>query len=502
MTLSMSSIMLSMSIVDWIVVFTYLGCVMAVGRYFARRQHNSQDFFVGGRRMPWLAVALSVVASLASTVGYLGDPGEVIQHGIGFLIRLAAIPLALWFTIAFIVPYFQKAECTTAFELLGQRFGRRMQLFGVVVWAYMQVAFLGLVLLLASRLIAQIIDIPNVWVILVIGTASLLYTSAGGIQSVIWTDVVQFVILASGAVVTLVVVAIETQTGPGVWWAEVSGATHELPPIFSWDFTERHTWVGAIFFGFVVNICYNASDQVVVQRYFATPRARLMMVASYVAGAAFTILTLAVGAALLSYYQTVPNALPSGVEEVMSEEFADKAFPHFIATALPMGLTGLVIAALLGAAQSTLDSGVNSLAAVLLNDVLAPAKRTAEENLQTARRMTRYVGAGVIAMAMLVDNLPGTNNIVDTAQKVVHLGLGPLGGLFLVAMFFPTASRTAAHAALWSGLVAAVFFAFARQLSGREVLSPLLIIPVSWLVTLVAAAAITFVSPDRHSGGM
>jgi len=483
------------NIIDWTIVAIYLGCVMAVGRYFARRLQSSKDFFLGGRRIPWLAVALSVVASLASTVGYLGDPGEVIQHGIGFLIRLAAIPLAMVFTVFVIVPYFQKSDCTTAFELLGRRFGRRTQLFGVAIWAYMQVAFLGLVLLLASRLIAQMLGIPNVWIILVIGIASLVYTSAGGMQSVVWTDVVQFVILAVGAVTTLAVVAIHTHTGPSEWWNQVSGTTHELPPFFSWDFTERHTWAGAIFFGFVVNICYNASDQVVVQRYFATPRPRLMMVANYVAGAAFMVLTLTVGAALLTYYQSIPDALPAGVSDVTSPEFADRAFPHFIANALPVGLTGLVIAALLGAAQSTLDSGVNSLAAVISNDLLGAQKSSPEDSLHTARRMTRGVGAGVILMAIVVDNLPGTNSIVDIALKVVHLGLGPLGALFLTAMLLKRSGSVAANVAVSVGLVSALWFAFAEVFTGKAVISPMLILPVSWLVTLIVAAGIGYFWP-------
>ena len=478
-----------MTFVDWVVIILYLGCVISVGRYFARRQRNTQDYFIGGGRMPWLAVALSVVASLASTVGYLGTPGEVVRYGAGILIPLAGIPLAFVVIILLIVPFYKRAGVTTAFELLGNRYGWSTRLLGVAVWAYMQVAFLGLVLLLASRLIADMTGVPDVAVIVVIGLASVLYTSAGGMQSVVWTDVIQFAILFLGAVVVLAVIAVYTGTGPAEWWREVAGRTHQFPPLASRDLATRHTVLGTMFFGFVVNIAYACSEQVVVQRYAATARAVAMMWANYGAGVAFTVLQIAVGAAILVFYIRTPGALPAGVQAVTDPGFADRAFPHFIVHHLPVGLTGLVIAALLGAAQSTLDSGVNSMAAVTSKDVLPALGRspTAGHELRVARWTTRGVGVGVVIMAIAADNLPGSNNIVDVAQKVVHLGMGPLCALFLVAMFVKYVGKTAANAALILGLVSAVWFAFAEVIPGRPIISPILIIPVSWLVTFAAA---------------
>lgn len=474
---------------DWLIVVGFLAIVAGMGRYFARCQRDTNDFYLGGGRMPWFAVALSVVASLSSTVGYLGDPGEVIQHGIGMLVRLVAVPFAIVFTVLWIVPAFRRANVVTAFQLLGQKFGRRTELLGVFIWSYMQIAFLGLVLLLASRVIAQMTHIPNVWMILTIGIASVFFTSAGGMQSVVWTEAFQFSLLLIGAVVTLGVVVAETGLGPTTWWNEVAGRTHSLPPLASWNLTERHTWLGSLMFGLVVNLCYNASEQVIVQRYFATRRARTMMIANYVAGTTLALLTAAIGAALLTFYQVNSSHLPAGISSVTSAEFADKAFPHFIATELPIGMRGLVIAALLGAAQSTLDSGVNSLAAVVCND-LWPANRrdnAAATELSRARWATRLVGAGIILMAIVADNLPGSNNIIDTAQRFVHLGLGPMGALFMVALSARQTSATVAVVSLLFGVSSAIFLAFSDLLGGLPAISPILIIPGSWLVTLLTA---------------
>ena len=487
-----------MRTVDLLVVAGYLLCMVAVGRYFARRQRDSEDFFLGGRRMPAWAVAISVFASLASTVGYLGDPGEIIRHGIGMFVRFGALPFYLAVTLWVIVPFFRRAGVTTVFEILEQRFGRSTRLLGVGIWCYMQLAFLGLVLLLASRVIARMTGVGEIYVILAIGAASVLYTSAGGLKSVIWTDVIQFVFLFLGVLVTLVVIAAETGTGPRTWWLAVSGTTHPLPPLVSTDLATRHTILGALIFGFVVNLSYNCSEQVVVQRYAATPRPVLMMLANYGAGVLFTLLQIAVGAALLVYYTRFPEALPQGVTDVTQAEFADDAFPDFIQYHLPVGLSGLVIAALLGAAQSTMDSGVNSIAAVMSHDVLpAFGYQRAAGDLQLARWTTRGAGLGVLLMAILAGQLSDANNIIDIAQKVVHLGLGPMGGLLLVTILGLRGSALAANTALLLGLAAALVGAFGDQLLGRPLLSPLLIIPVSWLVTLVAAPLLVLLSGGR-----
>ena len=492
-----------MSSLDWIIVVLYLGAIIAVGRYFARRQRNMDDYFRGSGNMPWLAVALSVVASLASTVGYLGTPGEVIQNGIGILIGQLAIPAAILVIVFIIVPFYKRANVTTAFELLGARYGSSTRILSVIIWAYMQIAFLGLVMLLASRLIADMTGVPVLAVILVIGLASVLYTSAGGMQSVVWTDVFQFVILFLGAVVAIGVIAARTDTGPGDWWREMAGQTHDLPPWFSRDLATRHTVLGTLFAGFVINIAYASSEQVVVQRYGATRRAVTMMLANYGVAVIFTLLQIALGAALVVFYLKVPGALPADVGSATDANFADQAFPHFIVHHLPIGLTGMVIAALLGAAQSTVDSGVNSMSAVISTDVVPVIRRWAragggseiitkylsgwkDNELQSARGSARTVGVGVVIMAIVTENLSGANNIVDIAQKVVHLGLGPLGALFLVTMIVRYVGTSAANLSVVGGFSAAVVFAFAND-NGDNIISPILIIPMSWLVTLILA---------------
>jgi SSS family solute:Na+ symporter len=241
-------------------------------------------------------------------------------------------------------------------------------------------------------------------------------------------------------------------------------------------------------FGFVVTLSYACSDQVVVQRYAATRKAVTMMFSNYVVSISYIALLVMVGASLLLYYLRVPGAMPAG-ESIADPRFTDRAFQYFIVHFLPTGATGLVMAALFGAAQSTLDSGINSLSAVISNDIVPALGRSFDErdSLRAARWATRGVGVGVMVMAIAVDNLPGSNNIVDVAQKVVHLAFGPMGALFIVAMFVRYVGALAVNIALVIGVLCAGIFAFHDVITGRGIISPILIIPGSWLITLVAA---------------
>lgn len=482
-----------MTTADLLVLFAYFVAIISIGRYFARRQRDTADFYLGGGNLPWFAVALSAMATLASTVGYVSQPGEAMLHGIGLMLGTLALPLALLVIVFVIVPFYRRAGVTTAFELLGQRYGPSTRLLGVTIWAYMQIAFLGLVLLLASRVIAMMIDVPVLWVILVIGITSVVYTSAGGMRSVVWTDVLQAVIMFAGVVVSMLVVTQHTGTGLATWWQEVAVKSHSFPPLASYDLATRHTVLGTVLFGFVVSLSYAASEQTIIQRYSATRHTVLMMLANYVVSIVYSLLLTMLGAALLVFYCQLPKALPLGIQSAIDPAFTDHAFPTFIVHHLPTGLKGLVIAALLGAAQSTLDSGVNSMSAVFSKDIIPSLNRhfVGGSELSIARSATRIVGFSVVIVAILVDNLPGANNIIDLAQKVVHLGLGPLGALFLGTMLLSRISTLTANTALLSGFACAILLAFHDLVTSRVFVSPILIIPTSWLITLLLIFALS-----------
>jgi solute:Na+ symporter, SSS family len=212
--------------VDYLIVFLYMIIMMWMGWYLSRKQVNIQDFFVAGRSMPWLATGMSLIATLMSTLSYLGAPGEMIKHGVAQFLAIIALPFVFLIVWNLWVPFFMRLRLTSAYEYLEMRFGSGARLLGVVLYLYMRFLWMGAVIYSASIAISHITQdtAPGAistltgglinfnesswfyFVLIATGVVSTAYTVLGGISAVIWTDVVQMVVLFLGAVATLIVV--------------------------------------------------------------------------------------------------------------------------------------------------------------------------------------------------------------------------------------------------------------------------------------------------------
>jgi SSS family solute:Na+ symporter len=487
--------------------------------YLARRQESTEDFFVGGRSMPWWAVGLSMLATLMSTLTYLGAPGELIQHGIGQSTSLLALPFA-FLVIGFLwVPFFMRLGLTSAYEYVERRFDLPTRMLAVGLYLFLRFVWMGAILFTASRALAQLTEDTgpaflakasggalefdhDSWLLAVLittGVVSTLYTALGGIRAVIWTDVLQFTFLFSGAVVTLILVAAKTGTGPVDWWRTATaggGEGHTLPPLASWDMSTRVTLLWTVLGGFMWHICTHASDQVALQRYFTTrsaSAARRTAAVNYLADFTMAVLLAMVGMALLTYFSDtryVTEILP-GITDPRDPRVADRIFPHFIAHGLPVGISGLVVAAVFAVAQSSIDSGINSTATVITVDLVARFKRSAMTDrveLRLAQGLTLVIGAVVTATGLALTMLPERYNILDVTLKTFNLALGPLGAIFMAGMLMPHVGSRAVLAAGMIGTLCAVYFAFGDMLNEERGLTPFLVIPLSWLVTFTLAA--------------
>ncbi|CAN5818275.1 hypothetical protein BH23PLA1_BH23PLA1_20960 [soil metagenome] len=513
-----------LQVADYVVMFVYMGALLCVGIYLARRQKTSEAFFVGGRRMPWALVGISMLATLMSTLTYLGSPGEVIQHGLGRAFGLIALPFA-FVVIAFVwVPFFMRLRLTSAYEYLELRFGRSVRLLGVALFLYMRLLWMGLILYTASMAIALMTEATGpqaletltggllrlderAWfyfVLLFIGVLSTAYTALGGIEAVIWTDTLQFLTLFGGAVLTILLVAFRTDTGPMQWWTESSRLAHSLPPLASWDLTTRVTVLTVVLNIFFWQICTHCSDQVALQRYFSTDSAasarRTAMIGMGLDVVMQVVLVL-VGMALLTYYLHHAAELPAHVTDPRAAGFADRIFPHFIAHGLPVGVSGLVLAAVFAVAQSSIDSGINSSATVISVDLLrkrgagaGPLNEAAE--LRMAKLLTLVIGAFVIAAGLLVAQLPERYNIIDLTMKSFNTVLGPLAAVFMAGFFLRHVGELAALCAGMIGAASGLLLAFAADLlPGWRGPSMYLVIPLSWAITFGTAALLGLFLP-------
>lgn len=523
--------------VDYVVIFVYMLGMLAVGWYISRRQETSEEFFVGGRKMPWFITGVSMIATLMSTLTYLGAPGEMIQHGVGQSLSFLALPFA-FLVVGFLwVPFFMRLKLTSAYEYLERRFGTWARMLGISLYLWMRFLWMGAIIFTASRAVSQITQdsapqaiatltgglvefTPQSWfyfVLLSTGIISTLYTMLGGIKAVIWTDVAQFVVLFTGAVATLIVIFVNTGTGPVTWFREVTSQAHDFPPIASWDLHTRVTVLWTFTAGFMWHVCTHASDQVCLQRYFTTKNAqaaRRTAAVNYCLDVTMQLLLATVGAALLTYYLRHAADLPAGVADPRDPTFSDKIFPRFIAYGLPAGLSGLVVAALFAVAQSSIDSGINSTATVITVDLVRRFRRvqlSGHAELRLAQGLTLVLGLIITAMGVALSLIPPHYNIIDIQFKSFNCVLGPLAAIFMAGMLLKHVGQRAVVIAGCIGAASGLMFAFMDMIPSwlwsisllKPLLSnisetapvvvaptPFLIIPLSWLITFVLAAVL------------
>lgn len=529
-----------LQLLDYAVILVYVGGVLATGVYFSGGQEEHEDYFVGGRRLPWLAVGLSIIATMLSTVTYLAAPGEVIQHGLALAIGWLAMPLAFLVVNFLWVPFFMKLGVTSIYSYLEDRFGLAARLTAVTLFVLiLRLLWMATIVLTGSRAVAQITYdsmtrilgvewSPDGWLLVVlcsIGLFATVYTMLGGIKAVVWTDVAQFVALVLGIVLTLFFVAWDTGTGPVDWWETTTSdqaGGHELPPFASWDITVRNTILFTILSTTFWYVCTFIGDQVAVQRYLTTSSVKAAVKGNIVnfAGDFVVMILLALcGMALLTYYldPAFQTEIANGISDPRDSRVADQVFPHFIQYGLPVGVSGLVVAALFAVAMSSLDSGINSVAAVLTIDVFERLKpdMAREQKRKLPRRITFLVGIAATVLALLMLMIPEQYNIIGITARTFNCALGPLAAMFVVAMFVRRAGERAIVIATWLGLVVAVCLAWWVELTwllgltdyallsdATENLagpSPFLITPIASSLTFVMACLLSFGFPNSKA---
>jgi SSS family solute:Na+ symporter len=495
---------------DYAMVAAYLLLTLGIVAWSSRRQKDTDDFFLGSRRLPWLAVGLSIMATLLSSITYLGLTGEIIKNGIaGYAAQLAILPAALVVAPLF-VPFFMRLRFTSAYEYLEHRFDYRARLLGAALFLLLRVGWVSLVMYTGSFALARMAGWNLSQVILVLGVTATLYTCFGGLKAVVWTDVIQALMLFGGAATIVVYVWFTTGHGPAVWWieAERHSAGHTSPPLFSLDPTVRMTLGTALLNGFFWQCCTHCSDQVVLQRYASTPSlsaARRSYFTNIAAAFSISALLGLSGLALLYFYLSFPQRLAPGMSPTAA---GDALMPYFYAHQLPLGFGGLMLANFLCDAMQTLVSGVNSITAVASQDVLernisagAPARR----RLWTARLLTLLLGACCTLIALGVSQLAQSSgkNIIDLMPRTFNMFLGPLGCLFLIGMFLPRATARTALPAVCAALAISISWSYCRELFGTPFdlsISWAIVVPCCTGFLLAAVLSSIVDNGKEHSG--
>lgn len=535
-----------LTIPDHLVIGVYLLSMLIMGLRIAFRQRSTDDFFVGGRNLPSWAVGISLLASLLSTITYLGMPGEMFRTGLGFLTRQLGMPLVLivvWFVF---LPFFMRMKLTSAYEYLENRFNYPTRAIAAVFCILLLLGWMSVVVLTASRAMAEIAMLDLDWffgvnqpstattpeyrdadlhaLILSIGLFSVLYTTLGGLRAVVWTDVVQFFILIGGAIYTIGYIASMTDSGLSDWLAAFRAYPHrEQVEWVSTDIGNRSTvcfiTVGMAFWF----ICTHGANQVALQRYFSVKNlwaARWSFLVSAIASFTLGVLLAGVGLSLLFFIRLPEHQLPakpkleasvpataSDAERVSihkaRNEAQDKIFPQFISIYLPRGMRGLVVAALFAAAMSTIDSGANSISTIVTIDFVRKfrtGKPADAVELRLARLLTATMGVVIVGVTIFLYHISKGSDIISLTQKGFNCFLGPLGGLFVLGMFSKRATAATVIPAVLLGELVGISTSYSEELFGMR-FSTHLVVPVSWLATVLSCHLLNLIlrtQPDEN----
>lgn len=481
--------------IDLIILAAYLLGVVGFGCWFVKRSGTTDEFMAAGRSLPGWAVGLSIFGTFLSSNTFIGVPGKAVSGNWNFFVFSLSIPIAAWIAAKVFVPFYRSRGEISAYQHLESRFGPWARNYAMVCYLLTQIARTATILFGVSLALTALTGWPQIWVIILAGTLITVYTVLGGIEAVIWTDVVQSVVLSVGALLVLVLI-INGMPGGISQTLEIANASDKFS-LGSWgsSLTESTFWI-VLIYGVFINLNNFGIDQSFVQRYH-TAKSDREAVKSVWLGAWLYLPVSAVfffiGTALFSYYSVHPNAaegmkreiaieklneeklpvndqnLQTATDQVTVAELGDDAFPNFIVAQLPPGVSGLLIAALLAAAMSSVDTSLNSSATILLSDFYRPylnPNATERQSMGVLYGATVLMGiVGTAAAVMMI----GTESILATWWKLSGIFAGGMLGLFLLGVFARTSNRVGAISGVIVGVLVISWLSLSPWLAGSEV---------------------------------
>jgi len=439
-------------VVDSAVVVVYLASLVGLGMWFSRREKTATDFFLAGRRIPWWAAGLSIYATQLSAITFLSMPalsyaGNWVLWP-GSLMILAMAPLV----IAFFLPFFRRLSVTTAYEYLERRFNLAVRLFGSASFILFQLVRMAIVVYLPALALASITGIDVSLCILAMGVLATAYTVLGGMEAVVWTDVLQALVLLGGVMVSLLLVVLDEG---GIASVLARAETNEKLRLLDW--TTNPTELGTIWIlvgSFLLQLGPYVTDQAVIQRYLATRDERSAARGIWLNGLLSvpgTFLFFLLGTGLWVFFSSHPAMLDIGAKN-------DAVFPLFIARRLPAGVSGLVIAGVFAASMSSLDSSMHSISTSICNDWLLRLRRRPLpwSDLAVARVLTLVVGAIGTGSALVIASFE-IRSLFLFFQRMLGLLSSGLVAIFLLGVF---ARRSHASGVLTGAIAATLTLAW------------------------------------------
>lgn len=427
-----------LGLMNWIVVGAYLAGMVGVGYWFMRREASAttEAYFRGGQKIPFLVAGLSIFATVLSSITFMSIPARAYGADITWYVGQLAMLILIPVVILFYLPFFRKLDLTSAYLYLERRFNLGVRLFGSFSFMIAHVGRIAIVLYLPAVALAAVSNINIYAAIIIIGILCVIYTVMGGIEAVVWTDAIQAVVLLGGAILCFILVVVRLDGGFDELFSIAHADSKLLQNLtFDWNIKDGTTAGIIIFLAFGFNsLNQYTSGQDVVQRYVTTKDiggARKSLWTTMWMSVCFSIVFFLLGTALYAFYKTQPELLNPAMAK------SDGILPFFIMQQLPVGVAGLIIAAVFAASQSSISSSLNSIATAWTKDVdsrLLRPKATDKDYLNAAKWVVVVVGILGIGGAALVA-LANIENAFKAFMSIIGLASGSLGGLFALGIF-------------------------------------------------------------------
>jgi len=465
---------------DIIVLLLYFIAIAAAGVWFARRNKTTEDYFLGGRNFPSWAIGLSMVGTSISSISFLAYPGDAYKTAYLRLLPAFMLPIGILAASYFFLPFFRRGKVTSAFEYLEGRYGPSTRVYASSMFIIAQLVRVATILFLVSLLVNEFTGLSLGWCVVLGGIFVAFYTVLGGIEAVVWTDVAQTLVLIFGGILCLAVIVYDVPGGLSeiisrameagkLSFSEFNTDTNEFEPS-RWDFSLYEKTAGMMLVIGLSNWFYEYScNQNVVQRYCASRSAKDARKAMWLC--CWTSIPLwsffmFLGTAMWVFFQEFPT---EASQQMLSGEMSEsQILPHFVLTELPPGLGGLVVAAVLAAAMSSLDSSINAISTVGVVDLyrrhVAPDK-TDLHYLRVARLFAVMVGVIMVLGGLLFvyfQNIGQIDTLQDASTILTQLTAGGLLGMYMLGFF---TTRGDARA-IGVGIVFTLIWTLYRTLDG------------------------------------
>lgn len=475
---------------DIVIIIAYLLVMVAVGFYFSKKNKTASQFTKASGKIPGWALGLSIYATFLSSNTFLGVPGKAFASNWNAFMFSLSMPFAAWFASKYFVRYYRNNGAISAYTNLEQRFGLWARTYAVVCFLLTQLARMGSVFFGIAISLQALTHFPMSTIMIVTGICIIIYTVLGGIEAVIWTEVVQGVVKTIGAIIILYLVI--TNLPHGLKDVVRIGAEDNKFSLGSYkvDFTESSFWV-VLLYGFFINLNNFGMDQNYVQRYHAASSdksaSKSIWLCVYIYVPA-SLLFFFIGTSLYAYYQMNPQVLNEvrnsvALERITSgsargainqvaqsltpSDYGDKIMPHFMVKEVPTGVLGLIISSILSAAMSTISSSMNSTATIFVEDIY---KRYYNNKITDAKSMRLlYIATVVFGILGMVTGLAmiGVKSILDIWWELSGIFAGGMLGLFLLGMISKASKNTEAITATIIGICVIIWMTFPSLIPAR-----------------------------------